>query len=93
MNEWSFYEQSFQFCRCGNDLLRVPVNNWSVPVDMSSFEDQKVSSMDMYCLWDKIYEEISEKIMNSYEDFTKESFPRVASKILFFGDKYRYFLR
>ena len=69
MEEWSYYEH--QFCKCGSDLLRVPVNNWSVAVDIPNFEDRKVSSMDMYCLLDRIYEGISEKIMNSYEDFTK----------------------
>ena len=93
MEEWSYYKHSFQFCKCGNDLLRVPVNNWSVAVDITNFEDRKVSSTDMYCLWDRIYEGISEKIMNSYEDFTKETFPRVVSSIFCFGDKYRYFLR
>ena len=66
---------------------------WSAAVDITNFEDRKVSSMDMYCLWDRIYEGISEKIMNSYEDFTKETFPRVASSLFFFDDKYRYFLR
>ena len=93
MEEWSYYKHSFQFYKCGNDLPRVPVNNWSVAVDITNFEDRKVSSTDMYCLWDRIYEGIREKIMNSYEDFTKETFPRVASSIFFFGDKYRYFLR
>ena len=92
MEEWSYCEYSFQFCKCGNDLLRVPVNNWSVAVNITNVEDRKVSSRDMYCLWDRIYEGISEKIMNSYEDFTKETFPRVVSSIFFFGDKYRYFL-
>ena len=92
MEEWSYCEYSFQFCKCGNDLLRVPVNNWSVAVNITNIEDRKVSSTDMYCLWDRIYEGISEKIMNSYEDFTKETFPRVVSSIFFFGDKYRYFL-
>ena len=84
MEEWLYYEHSFQFCKCGNDLPRVPVNNWSVAVDITNFEDHKVSSMDMYCLWDRIYEGISKKIMNSYEDFTKETFPRVVSSIFFF---------
>ena len=93
MEEWSYYEHSFQFCKCCNDLLKVPVNNWSVAIDITNFEDRKVFSMDMYCLWDRINEGISEKIMNTYEDFTKETFPRVVSSILFFGDKYRYFLR
>ena len=65
VEEWSYYEHSFQFCNCGNDLLRVPVNNWSVAVDIKNFEDRKVSSMDMHCLWDRIYDEISKKIMNS----------------------------
>ena len=87
MDEWSFYEHSSQFCRCGNDLVRVPVNNWSVAVDITSFEDQKICSVDIYCLWDKIYEGIGEKIMNSAEYFTKEGFPRVVSSIFFFGDK------
>ena len=91
IEEWSYYEHSFQFCKCGNDLLRVPVNNWSV-VDITNFEDHKVYSVDMYCLWDRIYKGISRKIMNSYEDFTKETFPGVVSSIFFFGDKYRYFL-
>ena len=92
MVEWSYYEHSFQFCKCGNDLLRVLVNNWSVAVDITNFEDRKVSSMDMCCLWDRIYEGISKKIMNSYEDFTKETFPSVVSSIFFSGDKYRYLL-
>ena len=74
MEEWSYYEYSFQFCKCGNDLLRVPVDNWSVAVDITIVEDRKVSSMDMYCLWDRIYERISKKIMNSYEDFIKKLF-------------------
>ena len=54
MEEWSFYEHSFQFCKCGNDLIRVPINNWPIAVDITSFEDHNVCSMDMYCLWDKI---------------------------------------
>ena len=29
MEEWSFYKHSFQFCKCGDDLIRAPVNNWS----------------------------------------------------------------
>ena len=86
MKEWSYYEHSFQFCKCSNDLFRVPVNNWSVAVDITNFEDRKVSSIDIYCLWDRIYEGISKKIMNSYKDFTKETFPRVVSSIFFFGD-------
>ena len=77
MEEWSYYQHSFQFCKCCNNLLRVPVNNWSLAIDISNFGDRKVSSMDMYCLCDRIYERISEKIMNSYEDLTKETFPRV----------------
>ena len=44
MEEWSYYEHNFQFCKCGNDLFRVPVNNWSVAVDTTNFEDRKVSS-------------------------------------------------
>ena len=42
MEDWSYYEHSFQFCKCGNDLLRVPVNNLSVAVDIKKFEDRKV---------------------------------------------------
>ena len=93
MEEWSYYEHSFQFCKCGNNLLRVPVNNWSLAVDITNFEGRKISSMDMYCLCDRIYKWISKKIMNLYEDFTKENFPRFVSSIFFFVDKYRYFLR
>ena len=50
IQEWSYYEHSFQFCKCGNNLLRVPVNNWSVAVDITNFEDRKSFSMHMYCL-------------------------------------------
>ena len=82
MVEWSYYEHSFQFCKCCNDLLRVPVNNWSVAVDVTNFEDRNVPSMDMYYLWDRIYEGISKKIMNSCEGITKKTFPRVISSIL-----------
>ena len=94
MEEWSFYEHSFQFCKCGNDLIRVPINNWSIAVDITSFEDHNVFSVDMYCLWDKICVGLCKDIMNSYKLFTpQESFHTVFLSIFFLGDKYRYFLR
>ena len=92
LDEWSYNEHRYFICPCGN-LRKSEIKNWSVVIEVTSYEDISHCSKDMYALFAEIYEGLSYEIMQTYRMFFGENFPRVAASIFFSGESFRYFCR